>query len=169
MALEPDSGTNRDYMLRHALSRLEEERLSAAIYSCQIYAYMEGMSEQKDFEKLIKDVSLFRKFGLIESIKNNPETAPEYYDENKENDIYPFDEVFERRIAKMTKENPSKKYCPASRLSMEISSSKLAPAQKAFSPWDWSTNTRTSGWPAASSMAWANRRRISPGRELLWG
>src|SRR5690606_39050518 len=52
---------------------------------------------------------------------------------------------------------------------MDRSSSKLAPAQKAFSPSDLSRMAFTAASFPVCRIVWASFSRISPGRELLFG
>ena len=65
--------------------------------------------------------------------------------------------------------NPEKKISPVSSLSIPISSSKLAPAQKVLSPLDLMMITFASLFLLSSVILSASFFNIFPGRELLSG
>ena len=72
-------------------------------------------------------------------------------------------------MALSTLANPPKKAFDVSKSLISNNSSKLAPAQNAFSPSDFSKMAFTSSLAASSKMVCANFSKISPGNELLFG
>jgi hypothetical protein len=72
-------------------------------------------------------------------------------------------------MALITIAKPRKNFFPSSSLLIAISSSKLAPAQKALSPAERSTMTVACLSCPALSMASAKLCKILPGNELLAG
>ena len=70
------------------------------------------------------------------------------------------------RIALITLAKPLKKIFPVSKSSIEMSSSKLAPAQKARSPALFTRMSFTASFSPSSVMVLANFARTLPGKEL---
>jgi len=72
-------------------------------------------------------------------------------------------------MALSTFAKPPKNFCEVSNSSMESNSSKLAPAQKAFSPRDFNKIALTEASRPASKIVFASSSRISPGLYWLLG
>ena len=72
-------------------------------------------------------------------------------------------------MALRTLAKPPKNFFEVSKSLISKSSSKLAPAQNAFSPSDFSKIAFTSGFAPSVNMICANFSKISLGKELLFG
>lgn len=94
-----EEGNNKDFLIKRIIINLENERILPAIYAALAYVKTtETLEDDDELEALITGPALYRKIGFLDIIKSNPDTATEYYDEDKDNDPYAYDEETEAII-----------------------------------------------------------------------
>lgn len=99
MELEEESN-NKDFLIKRIIINLENERILPAIYNAIAYAKSQDDGEKKAAEltKLIEGQEFYRKLGFLDIIKSEHETATEYFDDDKDDDPYSYDEKTEEKI-----------------------------------------------------------------------
>lgn len=103
MELDEESN-NKDFLIKRIIINLENERILPAIYAALAYVKTtEDDDDDKKLEALITGPELYRKIGFLDIIKSMPETATEYYDEDKDSDPYAYDEETEAIIRDIKK------------------------------------------------------------------
>lgn len=103
MELDEES-SNKDFLIKRIIINLESERILPAIYAALAYVKTtEDDADDKELEALITGPELYRKIGFLDIIKSLPETATEYYDEDKDSDPYAYDEETEAIIRDIKK------------------------------------------------------------------
>lgn len=89
-------------LLERAIKHLEEEKIISCLTILLIYCRLRKLSENiSSFKKILDDLHLRRSIGFIDKIKETPQTAIEYFDSDKNNDPYMYDETTERAIVRI--------------------------------------------------------------------
>ena len=99
MIFEDTSGNNKVFLLRSIIKNFEINRIEAAIYQARSYAKLNNdVLNEVFFDGIIDDGELMRSIGLTDTIKANTETAFDYFDKDKNHDIYEYDLETEKRL-----------------------------------------------------------------------
>ena len=90
---------NNNAILRRIIESVEQDKILPALSTALVYAQMTRNEEAKTyFSGLLKNTVFYRSTALIDRLKSENDTAVEYLDADKENDVYAFREWEEKNL-----------------------------------------------------------------------
>lgn len=102
--IDPEASVqnNKAFLFRRVILNLEEDRVVPALYSGFTYARAAAdVAAEAKIMQYIKDGALIRRLGFLDNVKRDPSTAVEYYDVDRNNDPYAYDEKTEAKLIKI--------------------------------------------------------------------
>jgi hypothetical protein len=94
----PEDIGSKDFLLRRALIDLEENNIIGSLTIVASHAQSEDDNEMTDYALAVLRGPYYRKISLLDTIKKDINTAFEYYDKDRDNDPYAYDEDTENKI-----------------------------------------------------------------------